>query len=460
MGEAVSVRNCRIWVVFGILSYVALFNWMYRHYLYEMWDYFGYEYTPLDARFLLLAWILSVAPSFWMPMKLSRASQLIYWILYFFVIIPSMFVPLYISLSPRSEVIVLMLTLYAGFLVAGSSYLLPLLRIHPPQISRRFFSQGFGLLALGLMAWVIVVFRNNLHFVSFQNVYDLRDSADDLAEGSIVNYGFMSLTGAINPFLMGWGLWHRRKWIFIIGAMGQILVYSALGTKSSILSVLFLPCIYLLLRKERLPFAVKLTWSAVVVLAGLCVSYVVLKGHDPGSIQTFILSVVFQRTMSSGGLATAQYYEFFQKNPLTYLSHIHGVNLFVHYPYAHTIGQEIGLAYSGGADLDATAHFWAFDGLGGFGLPGVLLVSVLCGLVFWVLDSAAQRHRVGLAALMISFAALNLANLSIFTSLLSGGLALLVLALYLMPPDDRQRSFQAECVKPGSYGLTSGAPSV
>jgi hypothetical protein len=63
-------------------------------------------------------------------------------------------------------------------------------------------------------------------------------------------------------------------------------------------------------------------------------------------------------------------------------------------------------------------------------------MSFICAGVFWALDSAAKRHDPRLAALVISFAAFNVANISIFTTLFSGGLALLMLCLYLVPPRD------------------------
>ena len=149
---------------------------------------------------------------------------------------------------------------------------------------------------------------------------------------------------------------------------------------------------------------------------------------------TVALFVVFSRILGMGGLLTAQYYDFFQRNPLTYWSHLKVVNWFVHYPYQYPVGQELGLPYAGTIGLDATTHFFATDGIEAAGLPGVLLIAVFCTFVFWLLDSASQRHDPRLAALITTYAAYNLANISIFTSLLSGGLALLIFLLYILAP--------------------------
>jgi hypothetical protein len=430
--ESRGVTKGRPWLILGILAYVGCFQWMYVHFLYPTFGYFGYDYNPPGTGYLALAWILSVFPSLWMPMELTRPSLLAYWILYLMVIIPSMFVPLYAGLNPPSEISVLMVVLFVGFVISGSSYMVPLCRVRPIQMSRRLFWIGFGVAAATLTLWMIVVFRHNLQIVSFQYVYELRQTASDIMGERQVNYTYMWLSAAINPFLMGWGLYHKRRWLFVFGALGQLLAYSVVGLKSYILSIAIVLGLYMLFKMRRPAFALKIVFAALALMGGLCLSYY-LSGESPGLIHRIVLALVFQRALSNEGLATAQYYDFFQRNPLTYLSQVHGVSLFVNYPYKYPIGEEIGLAYAGTTDLDATAHFWATDGLGGFGLWGVLFVSVLCALVFWILDSTAGKHDPHLTALLISFAVLVLANTSLFTSLASGGLGLLILFLYLMP---------------------------
>ena len=110
-----------------------------------------------------------------------------------------------------------------------------------------------------------------------------------------------------------------------------------------------------------------------------------------------------------------------------------GVNWFVPYPYVNPLGVEVGSFYSGDPTLDDNAHFWATDGLAASGLWGVILISVVCALVFWLLDSTAKGHDLRFATLIVIFEALNLGNISIFTTLLSGGLGLLMILLYFAP---------------------------
>jgi len=424
-----------------MVAYVQCFRWMHLDYLYPTWGYFGFDYNPPATGYVVLAWVLSVAPSLWMPIKLARPSQLAYWVLYIAVIIPSMFVPLYAGMNPAREIALLMLTLFAGFAITGSSYLLPSFRLRVARFSSQLFWTAFSTIAIFSTLWILIVYHGHLHLVSFGDVYDLRDASNDLSEGSLVNYPFMLLSGAIDPFLMGYGLYSKRRWLFIVGALGQLLMYSVGGTKGSILSIAFMLGIHCMLKIRRIRFGHVMSFTSLFVLFGTTLSVPITGKGDVSFFGGMLQFVILMRTLSTNGLGTAQYYDFFQRNPLTHLSHIHGVNWFVHYPYNYPVGQEIGLTYAGTTNLDATAHFWATDGIGAFGLPGVLLVSIFCALVFWILDSVAKRHDTRLAALVTAYAAYNLANISLFTSLFSGGLALLILFLLLMPANSGKTPF-------------------
>ncbi len=424
----------RILLISGVAAYVALFQWMYEYYLYPTWDYYGFHYNPPPASYLALGWIFSVTPSFWMPVELRRPSQLAYCVLYLTVFIPSMFVPLYQGLDAPGEISLLMLALYVGFAIIGACHFLPLFRLRPPRVSFRLFWKSFACVGAVLALWLIAASWNHIQFLSFNDIYDLRDIQSEASEGTLVNYPFMLLTGALNPFLLAFGHFFKRKAFVAAGVLGQLLVYGVGGTKGSILSILFVPGFYALLRNGHRWFSLKVVFGALALAGGLCLSFA-FAGYDPAPLELhwLILFVVLMRTLSVNGMLTGWYYNYFQTNPHTYFSHVHGVNWFVQYPYQKTVALEIGSVYIGANDADPTAHFWATDGIGGLGLSGILLVSLLCAAVFWVLDSVSAKHDPRLAALMTTYAAYNIANISIFTSLFSGGLALLILLLFVMP---------------------------
>ena len=338
-------QKWRLLLVLGVLGYVWCFQWMYIHWLYPVFGYYGFDYNPPGLAYAALAWILSILPALWMPLAITRPSQLIYWVLYSTALIPSMFVPLYAAMNSPGEIAVLMLTLFAGFAVIGLSYLIPPLKLKPRRLSKSGFRYGFGFFGGALALWVIVAFRGQFHVMSFQDIYDLRFAAEDIMEGTRLNYALMWLSAVIDPILMGWGLFYKKPSLFLAGALGQVLVYTSLGTKGSLTSIVFILAIFLLLRGDRFPFALKLIWGVVALFIGLSVSFAVL-GGEQGSLLWMVLFMVFMRTFAMNGLMTAWYYDFFQRNPLTYYSHVTGVNWFVHYPYANPMGIEVGSFYT------------------------------------------------------------------------------------------------------------------
>jgi hypothetical protein len=79
------------------------------------------------------------------------------------------------------------------------------------------------------------------------------------------------------------------------------------------------------------------------------------------------------------------------------------------------------------------AGFWASDGLAAFGPLGIIVLSAACAGVFWVLDSVASRYDTRFVMVALAFIATSFANVSLFTTLLSGGLGILTAALFVLP---------------------------
>jgi hypothetical protein len=127
-----------------------------------------------------------------------------------------------------------------------------------------------------------------------------------------------------------------------------------------------------------------------------------------------------------------QYFAFFQNHPHTYLSHVTGLNLLVSYPYSVPLPIEIGYFWYD-SPVDNNSGFWATDAIGGFGAWAIPFVSAIAAVLFWVVDSCAKPFDPKFVALMLSFAALSFANLSLGTTFVSGGVGLVCVALCFLP---------------------------
>ena len=412
------------------VCFIALYQWTYINFLSVRFDYYGFEYYKSSARYLPLSWVLSLLPILWMPICITRPSQLLVWMIYLIVYMPSMFIPLLACLDGPGEICKLMFVLFLGFLPISLIHRLPLIPVKFIRIRRDRFWWGFWLLWIMAACWVLIAFHKTFSLANFDDIYEVRFDAGDIMKNSFVNYALMWLYGALDPFLMGYGLFRKKRWMFVVGLLGQILVYGSYGNKASLLSIVLVITFYVLFRIGR-PFGLVLLGGALGVFAVLALLYK-FSGEEFGAIVAMVAFLVVFRLFGAAGLLTGQYYHFVKTNPYTFYSHLSGINWLVHYPYKVPLGTEVGYFYYFPLN-DATAHFWATDGIMAAGLPGIILVSVVCALVFWLIDSAAVNHDARLGALVLSYAVFSLANLSLFTTLLSGGLGLVTILLYLMP---------------------------
>lgn len=420
----------RICLLGGLVVYVGLYNWLYKNWLAPTFDYMGLSYHAPSALMMALGWFLALLPGLWMPLGLSRPSQIPIWFIYLMVYIPSMFNPTYMALQPQHELIGLMCALASGMMILSFVGLLPPIPLNFSFMSRGFFWSAVAFTTLALDIWVIAIFHSRMHLVSFADVYDLRSQADEISAGSGVGYGLMILSSVFDPLFMAYGLVSRKKWIVLIGFLNQVLLYAAGGSKAVMLSLVIVGGLYLILGKSGRGFGLRIVATVCVVLAVLCI----LAGRsDLNIVLQFALSLFFMRIFANGGYVTGSYSNFFRSHPLAYLSSVHGIDRFVHYPYDRTLGLVMGQYEMGISDLDLNGHFWASDGIAGFGLGGIVFISIICALVLWILDSSSAKHEPILGALLVAFVTVNLTNVSLFTTLVSGGLGLVIMILLFMP---------------------------
>ena len=139
-----------------------------------------------------------------------------------------------------------------------------------------------------------------------------RSEANDLMEGSAVNYAVMWLSAVIGPFLLATGIVRKRTLMFVAGVFVQLFVYSAMGAKSVIVSILVVPVLAFILR-DCASFGLKLTWGSALLTLVLYLGRSIV---GPDSLSFWLLSLVFMRTFGIPGLNTAWYQDFFQRNPL------------------------------------------------------------------------------------------------------------------------------------------------
>lgn len=422
----------RLWIILSVALYIIAFDWMYISWLSPSFGYFGFEFSqpPLFINYLIL--IIAWVPSLWIPNKIHRPSILLYWFLYLLTFIPSVIIPLYIGLNTPYEILQLALVLLIGITIIGVAHYVPLIVVKNLKTDKAVWN-GFVAIGIAMVLYVAYILRSNIRLVGLEDVYELRAESGVLAEGTYVSYPIMLLGSCVFPILISVGLVQRKYLWALYGIAGEVFLYSVVGLKSYLFSAIIMLGIYFLIRKSVQNFGLKLSVALLLVIAS--VNFTVLNSEGEfNMIVSIIASMLFMRTICMGGMLTAEYYSFFERNPKTYYSHINMINKFVDTPYGNMpIGNVIGYEFNGDSELNSNANFWASDGIAALGLPGIVFISLICCIVFWVLDSAAQKHDIRFAILSVTVICLALLNMSLFTTILTGGLLLLIVLLFLFP---------------------------
>lgn len=418
-----------------VLLYCTSFQWSYARWISPTWGYMGLTYNTPDPTLLSLAYVLAALLCVLSPLTVRRTSQIIYWILYFTVYIPGLLAPLFLQLDDKLTLLLLEFSLTGGMLLIAFSYRLKLVTLtHYPLDRRLFWIVFVGVFAVS-NAWLSITFRSNLHFATLKEVYDIRAEAGAVQlQNPSIGYVSSLLSNVMNPFWIAYGLAVRRWSLVMLGILGQILIYATAAMKSILLSPLFIILIYYSVKKDRgglVPKFGLLCFAMFVALTAL------VGVHEEGFLFN-LATITLVRSFSIPGVEIGEYQYFFGHFPHTYFSHVHGVNLLVSNPYSLSLGQEIGYFYGGesnGRIGNANADFFAMDGIAGFGLPGILIMGIVCSAMFWVLDSFASEYSIAFSSSILTSCAISLTNNSLFSSFLGGGIMLLMLLFFFMPRD-------------------------
>jgi hypothetical protein len=419
------VLRSRTSMVLTCTLYVAVFVLVYKRVIVPVWGYEGFHSRAAPGR-AAEGWVLAALPSLWMPINLKRPSQVAYWLLYLLVVVPVCLIPIYTLEDQSSGPVLLAACVAAVFALTGMIYRLPLLPLPRVHLESYEFSVILILLSTTFYALQVLSFGLHFRYVPLREIYVVRAEYDETLRGasSVVAYAIGWQMYIINPLLIAKGMAARRIFPILAGVAGQFLIYSITGYRDVFFSATFLLYLLWVMRREGKRFGTRFaaTWTAIFLAAGALKFF--------GSLIT--LEALVKRTTATPGLLTAYYYDFFTWHPKALLGHSI-LKSFVDYPYALQPPYLIGYVYFHNVGMDANANVWA-DAYANFGYPGIVCFSLLLAVVLWLYDSMAVGRDLQVAALVIALPAFALANTSLLTSLLSHGIGLALLLVYLMPP--------------------------
>lgn len=418
------------------LLYGAAFHRAYTSFIHPMFEYAHYLYFAPSTAALLFTYGLIAAPVVALRSRGAPAefgSALIFGLCY----VPAQLVLLFLWQRSAAELTVIqaLLALSMALILRASALGTRKVR-EGHERSIRKLAPILGVLTFASLVLVVVAYRQHMRLVSFADVYDLRFETNEIEVGTLGGYLISWLSYSFLPYYFASGIIHRRSTDVLIGLVGSLLIYAATGAKAIILLPVIVFCLNLLFGSGK-----DILLRLVVALAVILFLLTELVEDDGIGLGFWVKSIFMLRILATGGWSMAAYYDYFSINGFTYYSHIGPVNALTGaYPYGqYSLGQLIGLEYSGSELANFNANFWASDGFAALGILGVPVITVaVCGVLIAV-NRISSGHSTRFVVLWLSGFWLAMLNLPLTTALLSGGGAMTLLLLWVTRAPRRRR---------------------
>lgn len=431
-GAATSIA----WRLAMVAVFCVLFDTIYVRWASELYAEYGLIFGGSTRGWMPLAVIATIAVA--LPRSFKRWSDLVQWVLYIVVFVPSVLtVSMQQFRSFDADTLIAVLSL--SFLVMTGIARVRVLPAAPASAQAKalfkpVFLTGYSL----LVAVVLFSFRDVFSLAAFDDVGDQRAAFGSAGVLGVAVYALNFLAYALNPYLIARGVADRSwRWGVPVGLLCQVLAYAASAGRVILVASFFSLALALAAKRQKSFLGAAAFMLGPVTALGLVSALLIMDDFKASGQILYFSSLVYMRTFAIQGALTGVYADFFADHPWTYGSHIHGVHLMVHYPYDKPLAYVIGTELVGGAGFGANAHFWATDGIAGFGLAGVPMIGAVAGVIWAIGDRLIPREVVPFAMSVTLPFAMGLSNNSLFTSMITGGGALVLLLCYVGAPELR-----------------------
>jgi len=415
----------RAFALAAAATLIILLDLAYRTFVVGPWTSYGLVYEPRSQLVLAGAAILAVLPAAWLPTSARIPSDVVRWLIYALAYVPTALIP-QIVLGQRMDVIPLNLALLASFGAASIGRPLPHIRLPVIHLGRIPFGGALGALVAATTVYLLATFGLPSGVPDLGTIYETRAEFIERLGGSRTLAGYVVPWAGyvVYPLAIAYGSIRRILLLAVAGVAGELLVYAITGFKATLLVIALVVGVVILLRFARAWFGAAFMAAAASVVALASLASGITESLTP-------VAVLVVRLFHVPGQLAGYFYEYFSSHPHYLLSHSVFRSLFDQ-PYPLEPPEQIGLVYFGVATVSANANFWA-DGYANFGQAGLLGAGLLLRIVLGAMDSVAEGKDLRLAAPLFAISATVLSNAALLTSILTLGIGLAGLLVYLSP---------------------------
>lgn len=410
------IKENIIWAFLSLLLYKIILDFSYYFLISKIWAYSRFELNfngiKLIESFFLLFIIFVLIPK-----TSKRLSSIIIWLLILLSYIPMLTLFAFMD-QPRSY-------MYA---VTGF-WILVFLLLELPEISILSLKKSqskiiYYSLFVSLSMIVLFLIYKYLGFsfnFDLQKVYDIRSRYVEL-KVPFAGYLFNWMGYIVNPIFFAICI-TKKKWNLAVPiVILQFLLFSTTGMKTFLFVMPFI-LILIFIVTQRRPFFWITVGLAGIILIGIF-SYVLFD-------DLWVSSLFARRTLLVPAQLSFLYYDFFSKNVHTFLSHHQVFRFFLNYPYHLNPPHLIGEVYFNRPQMGANNGIYA-DAYMNFGFIGLVLWAIFLAITLRLIDSFTKEKDIRITVSAIAMPVMSLINSALLTCLLTHGLLLALIFLYLL----------------------------
>ncbi len=384
-----------------------------------------YEPGERSTFISLIGVVLALSPSLMIRLKSEVLSEVILGILYPMLYIPSVFYLFYVGrINAPVKVLVglTMAAIFIGLIILNSR--LPMLKLANPKPS---INPGILIFA-SLVLFVAILIKLGLPqgWVDIADVYSQRDIYKETLDDSsgIWSYVMIWTSYVIVPFLLSYSLVKKNFLVGCLACLMQLTIYLHSGLKSVAFSLLIIVGTYFALKFVK---RIAYTWTLAICGLFAVSNLLYYTFHFKFPALHFV-----RRMFITPGVHFSLFVEFFEEHRYYIFSHSI-LSSFVLDRYDLSPPHEIAKAYYPSEETSANANIFG-DAYANLGIPGMFAIALLFLVVLRVLDTVTKG--VPLAFLLPSSFSLiyALSNSAMLTILLSYGLFLYIVLVYLTRP--------------------------
>lgn len=408
-------------IIASAAVYKLLLDFAYTHFLVDNYSYLGFiveeNFVKYAESWVLLFLLVTVV--FFYTKGLEKPSKII-----LYIILLNLLVPLLTFYGMQDKERVYLYSLLAGYLltvwIVKRVKDFRVIRISDSVKPLFFIITVITLYVYGYLMATGGISRLNFNILA---VYEVR-SGYQASNSGLMNYLVIWQAYAINMSILIFSLDHKKKVLFLLFLFLQILLFGMTGFKSVLFSPMVAVSLYLILKNSRMKNLIfELMTVGILLIVGVSVLLYIINGNIT------VASIFVRRLLMVPAQLHYIYYDFFSTHEKMRLSHSF-LSFIYENPYNSPSPVDVIASIIYDRDFSPNVGYLG-DAFSNFGITGIIVYSVILGLVLKMLDSVARNVPIYFSAPLITIPSMALINSALPTSMVTHGILLEITAVWL-----------------------------